>query len=355
VNHEECRRILGVPAEAPPEIIRQAYLDLARVWHPDRFQSDERLRKIAEDHLREVNEAYAILKNYRPPQSRPGPRPAQAAPAPDPPPARPDPVQAPPWTPPPVPRRRRSLALVPQSFSYNFGYTAMAAVVLVLPFLAVSRLVSLVRIPTLDTNPLSTQALQPNILSPMRLIDPHSDVLAAADALTYWARGDGIDLWKPAGYRGPDAPAAVPSVNGDGLKPPVHAPMRGNVRRPAAAAAHEPPPPNGADLIATGRQSGAGELHLSNHTGLEAVFKLVSDRRTRRAVYVVPNGSVTLRAIPVGVYDLHVDLGKDLDVERIVFLNERKTPTPLGPFQFQQITSDTGISGNHYEVVLNAQ
>jgi curved DNA-binding protein CbpA len=59
VSDKECRRILNVPADASPETIRQAYLDLARVWHPDRFQSDERLRKIAEEHLCEVNAAYA--------------------------------------------------------------------------------------------------------------------------------------------------------------------------------------------------------------------------------------------------------------------------------------------------------
>ena len=231
----------------------------------------------------------------------------------------------------------------------------MAAGALVLPFLAASQLVDLVRIPTLNNNLVSNQAFQPGILSPMRLIDPRSDVVAAADALTWWARGDAIDLWKPVGYRAPASSPSIAPADGEGRKLPVHAPGSGSLKRHAADTAQQPPPPNGADLIPPERQSGAGELHLSNHTGLEAVFKLVSGRLTRRAVYVAPNGSVTVRSIPVGVYDLHVDLGKNLDVERLVFLSERKTPAPLGPFQFQQITSDTGISGNHYEVALNAQ
>src|SRR5664279_5225340 len=74
----DCRRVLDVPADATPETIRQAYRDLVRVWHPDRFQTDERLRKVAGDHLREVNEAYEALKNYRPPE-RTCPRPEEAS------------------------------------------------------------------------------------------------------------------------------------------------------------------------------------------------------------------------------------------------------------------------------------
>src|ERR1035438_9925536 len=66
MNTEECWRILGVPADAGPEVIRQAYLDLARVWHPDRFQSDEHLRRIAEKHFQDVTRAYTKLKNCRP-------------------------------------------------------------------------------------------------------------------------------------------------------------------------------------------------------------------------------------------------------------------------------------------------
>ena len=81
LNTEECRRILGVPADATPETIRQVYLDLVRVWHPDRFQSDERLRQIAQNNLRQINDAYAALKNGHTTASSHGPsqsRPAEA-------------------------------------------------------------------------------------------------------------------------------------------------------------------------------------------------------------------------------------------------------------------------------------
>jgi hypothetical protein len=371
VSYEESRRILGVSADATTASIRQAYLDLARVWHPDRFQSDERLRKIAGEHLREINEAYAVMKNHRGgergtdsrwAQDSDGFRPATsgetAAAAGNPPPAQPDLGQPSPWTywsPQPSVRRPAYLALLSRHISNKVAYTAMITVVCALPFLAVSRLVSLVRVPSLDTNLLSSQAFQPKILSPMRVIDPNSNVLEAADALTTWAQGDAIDLWASVGRSSPVSAAAVtPAVDGIPKKP-VDARRKDDRKRPVALIAYQAPPPNGTDLIPDGRQSGAGELRLSNRTGLAAVFKLVSDRRTRRAVYVAPNGKVTLRSIPMGVYDLQVDLGKDLDVEHLHFLSGSITPAPLGPFEFLQVTSETGTSGNHYNVVLNPQ
>ena len=368
VSDKECRRILNVPADAAPETIRQVYLDLARVWHPDRFQADERLRKIAGDHLREVNEAYEVLKKYRSPE-RPYPRseqasagsrsassPGSATAAEDPSPTRPDlgrPLRGnSSWAPPPTFRRTSSPALVSRFTSNKVACTAIVTVALAVPLVAVSRLASLLHVPSPNANLISSGQFQPKILSPMRIIDPHSDVARAADTLANWARGDAIDLWRPVQQSVPDSPVATARVGDDGRKVAVAPRYR---QRPVATTAHQAAPLNGADLIPVGRQSGVGELRLSNHTGLEAVFQLVSERRTRRAVYVAPNGSVTLQSIPVGVYYLHVDLGRDLDVEHLQFLSDRMTPAPLGPFQFLQITSETGTAGNHFDVVLNPQ
>ncbi len=106
-------------------------------WHPDRFQSDERLRKVAGEHLREVNDAYAILKTRRPPekqrpqpeQSSTGPRSTssqgRATVAEDPPSARPDsgrpPAGSPSWPPSPALRHNSSLTLVSRFISNNGG------------------------------------------------------------------------------------------------------------------------------------------------------------------------------------------------------------------------------------------
>jgi hypothetical protein len=50
--------VLGVPHDASPAIVKEAWRDLAKVWHPDRFGSDPRLREKATERLKEINEAY---------------------------------------------------------------------------------------------------------------------------------------------------------------------------------------------------------------------------------------------------------------------------------------------------------
>jgi hypothetical protein len=60
VLREDCYRILELPLGSSTDEIKQAYRDLVRVWHPDRF-SDERLRQVAEQKLKEINLAYEAL------------------------------------------------------------------------------------------------------------------------------------------------------------------------------------------------------------------------------------------------------------------------------------------------------
>lgn len=49
------------PAQATATELRQAYLDLVRVWHPDRFGADTRLQLKAAGRLSEINLAYEFL------------------------------------------------------------------------------------------------------------------------------------------------------------------------------------------------------------------------------------------------------------------------------------------------------
>jgi curved DNA-binding protein CbpA len=56
-------RILGLEPGASPERLKQAYRDLVWVWHPDRFEGNPRLQKVAQEKLKEINKAYEQLKS----------------------------------------------------------------------------------------------------------------------------------------------------------------------------------------------------------------------------------------------------------------------------------------------------
>jgi hypothetical protein len=65
---EKCRNsshILGIPMGATSEEIKEAYRDLAKVWHPDRFVADdERVCRKAEVRMKEINHAYSQLEAH---------------------------------------------------------------------------------------------------------------------------------------------------------------------------------------------------------------------------------------------------------------------------------------------------
>jgi hypothetical protein len=69
MDHLRALRILGLPPGATADDIHGAWRDLAKVWHPDRFPHDERLRRKAGDNLSRINQAHDALENYDPSQS----------------------------------------------------------------------------------------------------------------------------------------------------------------------------------------------------------------------------------------------------------------------------------------------
>lgn len=58
--------------------LKAAHRDLAKVWHPDRFQHDPRLQEKAQEKLKEINEAYDLLSSGKVPRPVSTP-PSQAA------------------------------------------------------------------------------------------------------------------------------------------------------------------------------------------------------------------------------------------------------------------------------------
>ena len=64
MSRNKYLKILELSDSASSEEIERAYKELVRVWHPDRFQSDEILRVKAEEKTRELNLAYSELKKF---------------------------------------------------------------------------------------------------------------------------------------------------------------------------------------------------------------------------------------------------------------------------------------------------
>ncbi len=56
-----CLDLLELEECGSVEEARRAYMDLVRVWHPDRFSHDPRLRARAEEKLKRLNLAYETL------------------------------------------------------------------------------------------------------------------------------------------------------------------------------------------------------------------------------------------------------------------------------------------------------
>ena len=64
MTREQALKALELHADASFQEIKQAYRDLALVWHPDRFANSTRLQAKASERLKEINTAYAVLRSY---------------------------------------------------------------------------------------------------------------------------------------------------------------------------------------------------------------------------------------------------------------------------------------------------
>ena len=57
--------VLGVDANATDEEIKKAYHALARKYHPDNYSSNPDMAELANEKMKEVNEAYEAIKKMR--------------------------------------------------------------------------------------------------------------------------------------------------------------------------------------------------------------------------------------------------------------------------------------------------
>jgi hypothetical protein len=75
---QDCYRALELEPGASLEQVKQAWRELVKVWHPDRFPNDPNLQLKAQDRLKEINSAYESLQEFLasgtpPPKPRPPP------------------------------------------------------------------------------------------------------------------------------------------------------------------------------------------------------------------------------------------------------------------------------------------
>jgi hypothetical protein len=327
MSHTDCFRALGVAPDASWEEVRQAYKDLVRVWHPDRFQSDPKLRERAEQRLQKINEAYGALKNsaeFRGYAAEPAPPPASPKPA----------VES---CPPP----RRGL-----QFRWPLGIAWLG--LLCLPLVLGSVAVQALRAPDLDSVLVRASQPRPVMLMPSRFIDPPDGRRATAEELSAWARGEAADMMRAIAKPSAGAPRAVAA-------------------RPDDVAPRDPPrhrdaqvspvlPVNGTEMLWT-RRSGAGEFWVSNETSRDALATLVESHTAGplRAIYIQAKSKVCMRNIAPGVYDLMAEVGEDWDPSHMRFRAGRQALNRSGPFQCIDVSTAQGTSGCRYDVVLRAR
>jgi hypothetical protein len=58
-----CLVLFDLPDAFTEAQLKQAYHDLVQVWHPDKHSHNERLRKKADEKMKEINQAYEVLKS----------------------------------------------------------------------------------------------------------------------------------------------------------------------------------------------------------------------------------------------------------------------------------------------------
>jgi len=59
---EQAWQLFGLKRGADLKTIKKAYRQLAKQWHPDQFVGDESAIKQAETKIKEINQAYELIK-----------------------------------------------------------------------------------------------------------------------------------------------------------------------------------------------------------------------------------------------------------------------------------------------------
>lgn len=65
MNIKECYEKLELPPTATEVETRQAYKNLVKSWHPDKFQTDSPMKAYAEERIKIINAAYDLVRKHQ--------------------------------------------------------------------------------------------------------------------------------------------------------------------------------------------------------------------------------------------------------------------------------------------------
>ena len=325
-------RMLGVEPGVSAEEVKEAYRDLVKIWHPDRFANGSRVQRKAEERLKEINDAYERLQSFRSgpkpktPQSaswsqQPGPRPdtgsSQSTESQEPAGAQP-PTETPQMSP-----RWLGRCCAKAWFWFRERPAAVAVVVVLLVLYTLAYLNSPrpsgTRKPSLPRLPET-----PSVATPSK---PRLDT--------------------PSPPRRPSV-EYLDSLDERSKPPPVG--RRPETSRPLLSL------PSGTEIIRPRGPKGLGSLRIINGTSLDAVAKLVEDappRRTRRLVYVRANSEATIKDIGPCRCLLQFSTGVDWDRSSRKFLEKRSYSQFADPLEFEEVERGDRVQYATYELTLH--
>lgn len=322
--------MLGLPPRVHWQEVRQVYLDLVRVWHPDRFESDPALQVRAAKRLAEINEAYDFLRdartsrqspnNSRPrstPQASPTPQPSHTAPPPphsskDAGAARQPRPESPSQPIPDAEQNARRLA---------FGVMAALALFVMFGFF----------IGTQES--VAPSSRTPDAVTPAPQAPPVAEVSSAP------------------------APTFDPSQSFTVVEPSLRIvkrePLATTPKQYVAVYSQTVPgverPDSGVELIG-GSDTGLGTLNVRNGTSRDAVVVLYEGDLQRRAVYIWAGSVAAIPRVAAGSYTARFTSGAWWNGEE--FLKETTFLEFERPLVFEERPETDGIAYSDFDLTL---